>query len=450
MKSAATIATVVTRLITAAFFLLTAIYALLVYLPFSYQQFILPNLVPRLSTFVAWHHVLFWGVLVAIAATSIDDLRNATTRLQTAVFLTAGALAGTYLTARPLLPGLRSDRSSLAVCLVSLAPVLWMAGLDAVSGRGLIVWSEEDEGEDRRVFDTAVCTAVFVSLTYFAIAAARASAPTAAASLAPGRTLLIALVWSVAAHLVLFGALFLALLAVRGVVRLAGGSTFHEAILMFVFATTLGALVFKQIVFAAISFTGPVATAVALAFALSVVGLWAGVIVRLQRLSRRPIRSGLEVLTAPLAFLGASRSALWRRVLGLTAIAAAAWFLSLRTSMMDWNYLLQKMSAIAIWIVAFAALYAMRDSIQGGGQDSDRVAAAGGGGSGRDLSRARHDTRSRPRMARPAASRCPKRPRRPCRDRSVVQGYLRCRLCHLHRGRAGVLRPAPAQHQHST
>jgi hypothetical protein len=46
MTSAATTATVVTRLTAAAFFLLTAIYALLVYLPFSYQQFILPNLVP--------------------------------------------------------------------------------------------------------------------------------------------------------------------------------------------------------------------------------------------------------------------------------------------------------------------------------------------------------------------------------------------------------------------
>ena len=53
MKSAATIATVVTRLATAAFFLLTATYALLVYLPFSYQQFILADLVPGLSTFVA-------------------------------------------------------------------------------------------------------------------------------------------------------------------------------------------------------------------------------------------------------------------------------------------------------------------------------------------------------------------------------------------------------------
>src|ERR1700687_5929364 len=136
MKSAATIATVVTRLTTAAFFLLTATYALLVYLPFGYQQFILPDLAPGLSTFVAWHSVLFWAVLVAIAATSTGDFRSATTRLQTAVFLVAGALAGTYLTARPLLPDLLSDGSSLAVCLVSLAPILWMAGLGGVSGRG--------------------------------------------------------------------------------------------------------------------------------------------------------------------------------------------------------------------------------------------------------------------------------------------------------------------------
>jgi sulfatase-like protein len=339
MKGAATLATVMARLTGAAFFLLTAIYALLVYLPFSYQQFILPNVAPGLSTFVAWHPVVFWGVLLAIAASSTRDLRNSTTRVPTAVYLLAGALAGAWLTYRPLLAGLRSDRSSLVVCLLSLAPVLWIAGLDALSGRGLIVWRDEDDGEDRRVFDAAVCAALFVSLTYFAIAAARASS-------FPMRDLSTVLVWSVTAHLVLFGALFLALLALRGAVKLAGGSAFHEALLLFVFATALATLVFKQIVFAAISFTGPAATAVALGFAASIAGLVAGVIVRLRSL---PVRT--------------LRWTRWRRVVSLTAIAATAWFLSARLPMMDWNSLLQKMSAIAIWIAAFAALYVGRGTV---------------------------------------------------------------------------------------
>ena len=85
---------VVTRLAAAAFCLVTALYALLVYLPFSYQNFILPNLVPGLSTFAAWH---------------------------------------------PVLRGLVSDRSSLVVCLLSLVPVLWIAAMDVRSGRGAIV-----------------------------------------------------------------------------------------------------------------------------------------------------------------------------------------------------------------------------------------------------------------------------------------------------------------------
>ena len=91
----------------------------------------------------------------------------------------------------------------------------------------------------------------------------------------------------------------------------------------------MGALVFKQIVFAAISFTGPMATGVAFAFAVSVVGLWAGVIVRLQGLSRLPIRSGLEILTAPLAF-SVRPAARGGACSAWPAIAAAAWFLSRR------------------------------------------------------------------------------------------------------------------------
>lgn len=298
MRRAASIATVVvTRLAVAAFCLVTALYALLVYLPFSYQNFILPNLVPELSTFAAWH---------------------------------------------PVLRGLASDRSSLVVCLLSLVPMLAIAAFDILSGRGATARGSDDEGEDRRIFEAAACTAIFVSLTYFAIAAARANAPGTVAPADPVLTLLVALVWSLAAHLVLFGALFLALLAIRGVAGFAGGSAFQRAALACMLAVALATLAVKEIVFAAISFTGPVATAVALAVASSIVGLVAGLAVRLRD---RP------------------RSPRWMRILTLPAIAAAAWFLSIQTSTFDWNYLLQKVSAIVIWVAAFGAFHAIRDGV---------------------------------------------------------------------------------------
>ena len=233
------------------------------------------------------------------------------------------------------------------MCLVWLVPVLWMAGLDARSGRGLIVWSEDDEGEDRRIFDTAVCSAALRVTDLF-----RDRRRTRERARRPrtGATLLIALVWSVAAHLVLFGALFLALLAVRGVVRLAGGRPFTKRCSCSSSPPLLGALVFKQIVFAAISFTGPVATGVALAFAVS----------RRRAVGGRHRAAATAVAPADpqrprgpdraARVSGASRSAPWRRAFCLAAIAAAAWFLSRQTAMMDWNYLLQKVSAIAVWI----------------------------------------------------------------------------------------------------
>ena len=343
MIAAATIAGVLARIAAALFFLLTAVYALLVYVPFSYQQFILPDVVPGLSTLVAWHHVLFSAVVAMLAVAFIGDWRSPATRVRTSVFLAAAAGAAAYVAARPLLPGLRSDGSSLVVCLAALVPVLWMAALDIMSDRQ----RDDDEDDDRRVFATAAYTALFVSTTYFAIALSRAGVP------APDRSLVIALAWGVVSHLILFGGLFLSLLAIRGVVTLARGPAVMHAVVLCAFATALAALAVAQIALAAISFTGPMATIVAVAFALSLVSLFTGAAVRL-----RP-------LPAP---------GRWRGLVMLAAIAAAAGVLSARTAMMDWNYLLQKMSAIAVWVAAFSTVYAMRGRVHG---HSARATAGG-------------------------------------------------------------------------
>ena len=334
MIAAATIAGVLARVAAALFFLLTAVYALLVYVPFSYQQFILPEVVPGLSRLVAWHHVLFSAVVAMLAVAFIGDWRNPATRVRTSLFLAAAAGAAAAVAGRPLLPGLRSDGSSLVVCLAALVPVLWIAALDAISHAR----PDDDRGDDRRVFTTAVYTALFVSTTYFAIALSRAGGA------ADGRSLVIALAWSVVAHLVLFGALFLSLTAIRGAVTLATGSAFVHSVVLFAFATLLATLAVTRIAFAAISFTGSLAGMVAFAFALSVVGLLTGVAVRLRTLPA----------VAP-----------WWGVLALAGLAAAAWFLSVPMAMMDWNYLLQKMAAMALWVAAFSTVYAMRRRVHG-------------------------------------------------------------------------------------
>ncbi len=215
MKAAATLGAILARVVAAAFLLSTAAIALLIYVPFSYQQFILPQVVPGIASFIAWH---------------------------------------------PVLSRLGSDRTSLVVCLLSLAPVLLVAGFDAVRHRGRTVWRGAQNGEERHLFDAALGSAVFISLIYLAIAAVQTGAPA-----------LMVAAWSVTAHLVLFGGLFLTLLAVRGLVALAGGSSSHERALVFGGATAAATLVFKYLIFASISFTGPTSTVMAIAFAASLI-----------------------------------------------------------------------------------------------------------------------------------------------------------------------------------
>src|SRR5262249_22829813 len=118
------------RLWLGAVVLLTSIYCLLTYVPFTYQHLHQARLVYSLTLFVRFHPLLYWLSLGAAALTLREDLSRARTRIPAFGFLFFYAGVGTVLTAEPLLPSLGGDARSLAWALFALTPLVWMAVID--------------------------------------------------------------------------------------------------------------------------------------------------------------------------------------------------------------------------------------------------------------------------------------------------------------------------------
>src|SRR5438552_2397505 len=150
------------------YFLLTAAYCLLAYVPFTYLQFLRHDLVPWIAWFSRAHAWLWWIASALAGATVLDGLAERRTRALTAGFLAASALGGFLLAVRPLLPRLGNDPASAAWSALSLVPIAWVAAIDLVGSAGSIAWGRllgptEDEkgaGEERRLFVAAVGAAM--------------------------------------------------------------------------------------------------------------------------------------------------------------------------------------------------------------------------------------------------------------------------------------------------
>jgi hypothetical protein len=161
------------------------------------------------------------------------------------------------------------------------------------------------------------------------------------------------------------------------------------------------------LVFSEVAFQGWQARGVAAALGMAIAAAAAGVGLRIWRPHRRP-EGGLAValavfspaaLTAP-GFLARLRGrrptgrpspppetaaptvASWRgaplRVAALVVLAAAAWLLSSRTALVDWNFVLRKLGVLAVWTATFGVFLeaANRGARRWAGQSALMLAAA--------------------------------------------------------------------------
>src|SRR5262245_38405696 len=336
--------------------MLSSLYALLAYIPFTHQQVHKGELIPALNAFGRYHARLYWVALLVACATLLSDFRRPKTRLLAWAFLAVHAGAGVWLQFHPVMAALPNDVSSYVISVVALVPLLWIAAIDFRGHFGDIEWTEYRREDDRRIFSAAWHTAVWISVVYCCIFWARSHVTWATSER------ISALFITTLCHALAFGVLFAALNLVRSIASLTPRPSAVEYVLSNLLTAGIGFSIIRTLVFHPISFEGKLATSYAAILPLCIIGALAGPAVRFWTPAHGPA-GGLSLALSPVTLPWFSNRLLLP--LPLFALGALAWTLVVNTAIMDWNYMFQKLTAGIIWVLTFAYMHAAAPRLTG-------------------------------------------------------------------------------------
>lgn len=337
-----------------AYVLFTSTYCLLAYIPFTYQQVHLGGLLPWLTRLVHLHALIYWPACVTALLTIFPDLKSGPARFLARGFALATLLAGIAISIHPLLPALSNDVSSLRWCILSLVPLLWLAIIDWLDSRNSLTWPGIADNDSSKVFLACFCTAAYLSIIYFQLAVFRGSA---SLPLRASEWLWL-LLWSLLSHLLIFFLLFVLLDLISIAASLftnkstQSKSGFIGALLLVIF---LIALSLRYIILPSLSVYGLPAALIAAAFALSLTLYAAAASLRLSDPAQNANSQPLDLFLIPIQFL--QRTSRNKQALLLAALAFLACLLTTYFSRLDWDFTLQKIIALVVWIIAFAIFY---------------------------------------------------------------------------------------------
>jgi hypothetical protein len=126
------------KAVSGTYFVLTSLYCLLAFLPYTFYFLIKAPAYAWMPWFVHHQAVLYWLAAAAAVAANwrfIDSWRNRDRRFLSGAGLLA--VAGLYLSVRPFLPGLQDNRSAYWWALAALLPLIAVA-----------LWKEPGEALD--------------------------------------------------------------------------------------------------------------------------------------------------------------------------------------------------------------------------------------------------------------------------------------------------------------
>jgi hypothetical protein len=344
------------RLFFLSYVLFTATYCLLAFIPFTYQQVHVGELLPWLTRFVRLHALIYWPAFAAISCTIWPGHRRVLPRRVAHIFLGLGVLVGLGLLIHPLLPNLKNDSSSLVWCLLSLVPLLYVAVIDWLYAHNRFSWQTPSEEETSHLIAAALEAALYSAALYFTIVFIRIwntkSLPYDASQWTS------VLLWSLCSHLLVFFLIFVLLdlaLVVATALRKPAQTAKAAGMASLVVVAMLIALALRFAVLPTLAFDGPAATAVSVALAVALVAFMAASSLRLLDSDGTAELNAIQLLVFPLQLLRRLR---WMtRPVLLGGLAIIALVLSNRVSRLDWGFMLQKMAVMVVWTAAFAIFY---------------------------------------------------------------------------------------------
>ena len=327
----------VLKLVWGGYLLLTSLYCLLSYLPYTYYALIKAPPYDWMPWFAHHHGFLYWATLVLAA---IAYWPGKMTKSYLAMFAGACAL-GAYILARPVLPGLQSDSFAYVWSIVVLAVIVAVAAdgmLRCLRGR-----EQKDQNPDSLLaYSLAIPVALIVALSSSAGAHLRNYLDTRIWSFHAREVELT--LWSVISHVVVAVVIVTLLNFVRMVSRkTARPWAWRTALLALLVAGGLW-LALVRFLAHALSFEGWAARgyAAALASALTLLGF--SIVLPFQaRPARQPGRRQVVIFAATVAALSIFAVALPSVVTGG-----------------DWNGLLQSTFALVFWLALSVCFYWMR------------------------------------------------------------------------------------------
>lgn len=339
----------IARGLNAAFFLTTSVYCILSYSSFAYYQFIRPEVFYWPGAFVALHHVFFW-LMWLVAALTLAPYAGGSNgrRAMWAVrsYLTAAAVVGVWLLWNHVLETIDLSTRSLIAGLLWLAFPLSLALVDHLVAPRFEVRSSSE----RRLFRACALGAVAVWLSY-AIAAPYRLSRAAAIDL-PVSGVLFGVAASGLAHLMLFTGIFLALGIVLNLARAAKLGPAFEYWTLVVGSGLALATVLDVMAFTAVGFGGPAAWVAAVALGLTIACVWSG-IARHRAADRSGDLDALDGFLAPIHVASPRMRLVLVALLPLLAVVLAS-----AVEKMDWDFLLQKLGVLVLWLLAFALMHA--------------------------------------------------------------------------------------------
>jgi len=242
------------KLLWGIYLILTSVYCLLAFLPYTYIALIKAPPYDWMPLFVQHHALLYFVALVGVALADWHEKRDF---VFYAVF--GGlAVAGGSMALRPVLPGLHNDSAAYVWSLIALLPSMLVAGRDIKRH-----WPENDDANDIAVFpySSTILIAIAIAWLYIGGSAVHRYAETRLfewrAALSAGKLEITG--WSLLSHVLV------AIIAVStlNLIRLASSRTRHPSTSRL---TVIGLLIFAGLWLVlyrflndAMSFEGPAA-----------------------------------------------------------------------------------------------------------------------------------------------------------------------------------------------
>lgn len=334
------------RAANAVFFLTTAAYCILSYSSFAYHQFIRPEVFAWPSNFIALYHVLFMLFWLITALTLMPYIRGPRRSMASIAYLGVTAAVGGWLFTNPFMENVDNSGRSLAAGLIVLLFPLSLAGLDHLTAPAPALHASNE----RRLLRTCALTALVVWLAY-AIAAPYRLHLASGIDMAPSGVVM-GLSASAIAHVMVFTAVFLVLALLAGLVALVAPGGVAEYWLLVVSSASGLALILYGMAFSAVGFSGGPAWLSAWALGITIACTWSG-IARHRGADRGEGLDAVDLFLAPIQI--DSRVA---RTIVLVTLPGVAFALATAVEQMDWDFLIQKLSVLVVWLLAFSLMHA--------------------------------------------------------------------------------------------